>query len=65
MQIAERGKTMDIEIKEEASLVKIIINGDIEMMTIKSFKQKLFEIGQQIDKDIKTFQMSIISILRG
>lgn len=53
MQIVERGKKMDIEIKEEASLVKIIINGDIEMMTIKSFKQKLFEIGQQIDKDIE------------
>ena len=44
---------MDIEIKEDDIIVKIIVNGDIEMMTIKSFKQKLFEIGQNVDKDIE------------
>jgi anti-sigma B factor antagonist len=44
---------MDIDVKDEGNKIKIIINGDIEMMTIKSFKQKLFEIGQQIDKDIE------------
>ena len=44
---------MDIEVKEDERNVTIIVNGDIEMMTIKSFKQKLFEIGQQIDKDIE------------
>lgn len=44
---------MDIEVKEDEMNVKIIVNGDIEMMTIKSFKQKLFEIGQQIDKNIE------------
>jgi anti-sigma B factor antagonist len=43
---------MDIEVREDDSLVQVIVNGDIEMMTIKSFKQKLFEIGQNIDKDI-------------
>ena len=44
---------MDIEIKEDGDLVNITVNGDIEMMTIKSFKQKLFEIGQNTDKDIE------------
>ena len=44
---------MDIEIKEGDDIVNITVNGDIEMMTIKSFKQKLFEIGQNKDKDIE------------
>lgn len=44
---------MDIEIKNDQDVVRIIINGDIEMMTIKSFKQKLFEIGQSTDKNIE------------
>ena len=44
---------MDIEVKEEESVVKIAVNGDIEMMTIKTFKQKLFDVGQNIDKDIE------------
>jgi anti-sigma B factor antagonist len=44
---------MEIDVKEDDKLVSISINGDIEMMTIKSFKQKLFEIGQNIDKDIE------------
>jgi anti-sigma B factor antagonist len=44
---------MDIEIKDTNGLVNITVNGDIEMMTIKTFKQKLFEIGQNVDKDIE------------
>jgi anti-sigma B factor antagonist len=44
---------MDIEIKEEADIVNVIVNGDIEMMTIKNFKEKLFEIGHNIDKNIE------------
>ncbi len=44
---------MDIEVKDEEQLVKITVNGDIEMMTIKTFKQKLFDVGQNIDKDIE------------
>lgn len=44
---------MDIEIKEDDNQVLIIVNGDIEMMTIKTFKQKLFEIGQNVDKNIE------------
>lgn len=44
---------MDIEVKDQKDKVSIIVTGDIEMMTIKSFKQKLFEIGQNVDKDIE------------
>ncbi len=44
---------MDIEVKDQEKKVSIVVNGDIEMMTIKSFKQKLFEIGQNVDKDIE------------
>lgn len=44
---------MDIHIKEEADIVNITVNGDIEMMTIKNFKEKLFEIGHNIDKNIE------------
>ncbi len=44
---------MDIQVKETDEQVCVIVEGDIEMMTIKSFKQKLFEIGQNVDKDIE------------
>ncbi len=44
---------MDIEINEGDSIVNIKVNGDIEMMTIKNFKQKLFEVGQNVDKNIE------------
>jgi anti-sigma B factor antagonist len=44
---------MDIDVKETANLVVVTVNGDIEMMTIKNFKEKLFEIGHNIDKDIE------------
>ncbi len=44
---------MDIEVKDDTDVIKITVNGDIEMMTIKSFKQKLFEIGQNTEKNIE------------
>ncbi|MBN2160290.1 MAG: STAS domain-containing protein [Spirochaetes bacterium] len=44
---------MNIEITEEAELVNIKVTGDIEMMNIKNFKDKLFEIGHNIDKNIE------------
>jgi len=44
---------MDIEVKEYADVVNVIVNGDIEMMTIKNFKEKLFEIGHNTDKNIE------------
>jgi anti-sigma B factor antagonist len=43
---------MNIEIKENENQVDIIIKGDIEMMTIKEFKEKLFNIGQNVNKDV-------------
>ena len=44
---------MDIQVNEENDVVKITVNGDIEMMTIKNFKEKLFEIGHNMDKNIE------------
>ncbi|MCU0847999.1 MAG: STAS domain-containing protein [Spirochaetes bacterium] len=44
---------MNIDIREDGENVQITVNGDIEMMTIKTFKQKLFEVGQNVDKDIE------------
>ena len=44
---------MEIEVKDSDTMVNIIVDGDIEMMTIKTFKQRLFEIGQTVDKDIE------------
>jgi anti-sigma B factor antagonist len=44
---------MDIEVKESAEVVHVVVNGDIEMMTIKNFKEKLFEIGHNTDKNIE------------
>jgi anti-sigma B factor antagonist len=43
---------MEIVINEEKDRVNISVTGDIEMMTIKTFKEKLFEIGHDIEKDI-------------
>lgn len=43
---------MEIVINEEKDRVSISVNGDIEMMTIKTFKEKLFEIGHELQKDI-------------
>lgn len=44
---------MQIDVNEKENLIEIVVNGDIEMMTIKNFKQTLFEIGQNTDKDIE------------
>lgn len=43
---------MEISIKENASSVSVVIVGDIEMITIKEFKEKLLQLGQTTDKDI-------------
>ncbi|TAL37091.1 MAG: anti-sigma factor antagonist [Spirochaetes bacterium] len=44
---------MNIEIKDQDGQVNVVVNGDIEMMTIKEFKEKLLNIGQTVDKDIE------------
>ncbi|MCU0843688.1 MAG: STAS domain-containing protein [Spirochaetes bacterium] len=44
---------MNIEVKENDAQVSVIVNGDIEMMTIKEFKEKLLNLGQVTEKDIE------------
>ncbi len=44
---------MDINITETNEQVNISVKGDIEMMTIKSFQQKLFEIGEKVNKNVE------------
>lgn len=48
-----RGSAMNIEVKENDAQVSVIVNGDIEMMTIKEFKEKLLNLGQVTEKDIE------------
>lgn len=43
---------MDIKISETGDVVNIIVSGDIEMMSIKDFKTKLFEVGEKTYKDV-------------
>ena len=43
---------MDIDIRDKDTTVEIVIDGDIEMMSIKNFKQKLMDVGQNRDVDI-------------
>ena len=43
---------MEISIKENANSVSVVFVGDIEMITIKEFKEKLLQLGQTTDKDI-------------
>lgn len=44
---------MQIDVQESDDLVVITVQGDIEMMTIKTFKQTLFDVGQNVNKDIE------------
>ena len=43
---------MEIDINKGDDLITISITGDIEMMSIKNFKNELLEIGQNEDKEI-------------
>lgn len=43
---------MNISIDEKDNCFTVVISGDIEMMTIKEFKEKLLDLGQKADKDI-------------
>jgi anti-sigma B factor antagonist len=43
---------MEIEIQKNNEMVTLSITGDIEMMSIKDFKNQLLDIGQNEDKDI-------------
>lgn len=44
---------MEININETSDNVVVVVKGDIEMMTIKDFKEKLLHLGQNSDKDIE------------
>lgn len=44
---------MNIDINEKENLISIKVVGDIEMITIKEFKQQMFEIVQNSDKEIE------------
>lgn len=43
---------MNIEIKEGPQSVSVVVEGDIEMMSIKEFKTELLNLGQNINKNI-------------
>jgi anti-sigma B factor antagonist len=43
---------MEISIQKNTDLVTVSVVGDIEMMSIKDFKNQLLDIGQNEDKDI-------------
>lgn len=43
---------MDIKISETNDVVNIVVSGDIEMMSIKDFKTKLFDVGERTYKDV-------------
>ena len=43
---------MDIQINETNDVVNIVVSGDIEMMSIKDFKTKLFDVGERMYKDV-------------
>ncbi|MFW5808026.1 MAG: STAS domain-containing protein [Spirochaetota bacterium] len=44
---------MDISVQDSGSAVSIFVSGDIEMMTIKEFKDKLLALGKETEKDIE------------
>lgn len=44
---------MNIEINDKNESVNIRVSGDIEMMSIKDFKTKLFDVGENTDKDVE------------
>ncbi|MBP7901233.1 MAG: STAS domain-containing protein [Spirochaetes bacterium] len=44
---------MDINITDSPNSTVVVVKGDIEMMTIKDFKDKLLNLGQNSDKDIE------------
>ncbi len=44
---------MEISIQNNTDLITVSIAGDIEMMSIKDFKNQLLDIGQNEDKNIE------------
>jgi len=44
---------MEIDVHESYDIISVKVVGDIEMITIKPFKEKLFEIADKTDKDVE------------
>jgi anti-sigma B factor antagonist len=44
---------MEIRMNESDDRISLEVFGDIEMMTIKNFKEKLLELGLRTEKDIE------------
>ena len=44
---------MKIDVSESDKSITIQVHGDIEMVSIKQFREELFEIGEKTDKDIE------------
>lgn len=44
---------MDISVNDQGNIIEVVVSGDIEMMTIKKFKEELLKLGQSADKDIE------------
>jgi anti-sigma B factor antagonist len=44
---------MNIDIQKNNDPINVSVAGDIEMMTIKDFKSRLLDLGQNEDKDIE------------
>ncbi len=43
---------MEINLNNKGNLVEVKVKGDIEMMSIKEFKEKLLAVGESNDVDI-------------
>ncbi len=44
---------MNFELKEDEKLIRLEINGPIEMQSIKTFREKIFNLGETTNKDIE------------
>ncbi|MCL2154136.1 MAG: anti-sigma factor antagonist [Leptospirales bacterium] len=44
---------MKIDVYENDKTISLKVYGDIELITIKPFKEKLFEIGDKANKDVE------------
>lgn len=48
-----KGRFMQVTVKELEQSILIEVEGDIEMTTMKPFKEKAFEVGSNFDKDVE------------
>ncbi len=44
---------MEINVQEKDDIVSVVVTGDIEMITIREFKDKLLNLGQTTQKDVE------------